>query len=62
MKYLVLRPHEGDKFYNVGDVREAVEGDVKHLVPNTLEAIGGEKSEAAPKNKAVKSAPKNKSE
>ncbi len=32
MEYLVKRPHEGDKFYNPGDIREANPQTVKHLV------------------------------
>lgn len=32
MQYLVLRPHQGDKWYNGGDVREAREAEVAHLV------------------------------
>lgn len=61
MKFRVIRPHDGDKFYNVGDTREGVEADLKHLVPLTLEPIKESKAETAPANKAVKAAPKNKS-
>ena len=61
MKYRVLRPHDGDKFYKVGDVREGAENDLKHLVPLTLEPIR-EKAEPALSNKAEKAAPKNKGE
>ncbi len=32
MEYLVKRPHEGDKWYNPGDIREANPQTVKHLV------------------------------
>jgi len=32
MKYAVKRPHQGDKWYGVGDEREARESDVAHLV------------------------------
>lgn len=32
--YIVKRPHEGDKWYNVGDERQARPGDVAHLVRN----------------------------
>lgn len=33
-QYNVLRPHTGDKFYAVGDTREAKPADVVHLVQN----------------------------
>jgi hypothetical protein len=59
MKYRVLRPHDGDKFYNVGDTREGNENDLKHLVPKTLQPIGQKAEGGAPKNKSEK-APKNK--
>lgn len=52
MKYKVLRPHDGDQFYNVGDIRDANEADVKHLVPLTLQPIG-EKAEKPSTNKAA---------
>jgi hypothetical protein len=52
MKFRVLRPHDGDQFYNIGDVREANEADVKHLVPLTLQPIA-EKAETATANKAA---------
>lgn len=59
MKFTVIRQHLGDKMYMPGDEREAAESDVAHLVRNgVLKA----KSEPAPKNKAEKSAPKNKGE
>jgi hypothetical protein len=45
VKYEVLRDHEGDKPYSVGDTREAYPSDVAHLVGKTL---------------AVKKAPENK--
>lgn len=32
MKFKVIREHLGDKFYRSGDVREANERDVKHLI------------------------------
>ncbi|SDP92466.1 hypothetical protein SAMN05428967_4466 [Phyllobacterium sp. YR620] len=60
MKFKVLRHHIGDQVYNVGDIREARESDVKHLIGKSLEPLNGSKSEPAPKNKAVKRAPKNK--
>lgn len=60
MQYRVLRPHDGDKFYRIGDIREGNEIDLQHLVPLTLEPITETKAENAPLNKAVKAAPKNK--
>ena len=59
VNYLVLRPHDGDRFYNEGDIRTARDVDVKHLLPNTLEEIGV-KAETAPLNKAEDAAPANK--
>jgi hypothetical protein len=50
-KFKVKRPHTGDREYSVGDVREANAADVRHLVPNVLEPMDGEKAEAAPSNK-----------
>jgi hypothetical protein len=38
--YRVVRPHDGDRFYNDGDTRTARAEDVKHLVPHVLEEIG----------------------
>lgn len=32
MKYAVMRPHLGDKWYGTGDEREAKESSVAHLV------------------------------
>jgi len=61
MKYRVLRPHDGDKFYAIGDIREGNETELKHLVPLTLEPLKEGKAESAPANKAEKAAPKNKS-
>ena len=69
VNYLVLRPHDGDRFYNEGDTRTARDVDVKHLLPNTLEEIsetGGSaapvaaKAETAPLNKAEDASPVNK--
>lgn len=40
MNYRVLRPHDGDRFYNEGETRTAKDADVKHLIPNVLEEIG----------------------
>lgn len=68
--FKVLRPHEGDRFYKVGEIRSGNKAELKHLVPNTLEEIGaGEKVEPkapkakvepAAKNKDAGSSPKNK--
>lgn len=70
--YRVVREHEGDRFYSVGDTRTAIPSEVKHLIPHVLEEIGAsseqddkpiteEKAEPAPKNKAEGAAPSNKS-
>lgn len=56
MKFTVIRQHLGDKMYMPGDVREAAESDVAHLVRNKVLV----KARPAPKNKAETSAPKNK--
>lgn len=51
MKFKVIRAHEGDKSYSVGDTREANETDVRHLIGKCLEKM------AEPmKNKAAKTA------
>lgn len=50
MKYRVLRPHDGDKPYAVGDTRVAEPQDVAHLVPKVLEPLDG--AAAKPKAKA----------
>lgn len=47
--YEVIRPHYGEKQYDVGDEREADSNDVAHLVPDTLK----EKAESKSKNKAA---------
>ncbi len=60
--YRVLRQHFGDKHYAKGDTREAQAADVQHLVDaGVLAEAKAEKAEPAPKNKAVKAAPRNKS-
>lgn len=46
-KFNVIRAHQGDKPYAVGDTREANERDVQHLVGKCLEKMAD-----APKNKA----------
>ena len=48
MRYLVNRPHQGDRFYNAGDYREAREADVAHLVARGVL----EKMSPPPANKA----------
>jgi hypothetical protein len=64
MKYEVLRQHFGDRMYMPGDEREALAGDVAHLV--TAGVLGApskkpaKKAEPAPKNKAEAGAPTNK--
>ncbi|MCA0923005.1 hypothetical protein [Pseudooceanicola nanhaiensis] len=50
MKYTVLRPHQGDKWYGEGAAREARETEVQHLVDRGVLA----KAEPEPRNKAVK--------
>lgn len=65
MKFRVIRPHYGDKFYARGDQREANENSVRHLVPNTLKPMKKvtEQKKAQPKsprNKSVGNAPKTK--
>lgn len=55
MKFRVVRPHQGDRWYNEGDERDAKEHDVTHLVANGVL----EKMAEKPKNKMAK-APKNK--
>ena len=66
-RYRVVRKHYGDKAYAVGDIRDAAESDVKHLVPNVLELVGpvpdeqpAAKAEEDPLNKAEPAAPANK--
>ncbi|SHI90920.1 hypothetical protein [Wenxinia saemankumensis] len=56
--FTVLRRHQGDRFYEEGDTREANPTDVAHLVESGV--LVEEKSRSVPKNKAVESAPKNK--
>ncbi len=62
MKFLVVRQHFGDKMYMPGDEREATKAEVQHLVDaGVLAEAKAVKAEPAPKNKAVKAAPRNKS-
>lgn len=69
MKYRVVREHQGERDFAVGDERVADPGAVAHLVPNVLELIGpadaeeaepGAKAEPSPENKAEPAAPANK--
>ena len=60
-KFKVIRQHLGDKMYMPGDLREAKEGDVKHLIAAGVLAAPESKAEKAPANKAEGAAPKNKS-
>lgn len=57
-QFKVVRAHEGDRSYAVGDVRDGRYEDLKHLIPKVLQPIEG-KAEAAPQNKAERP-PKNK--
>jgi hypothetical protein len=58
--YLVKRRHEGDRVYEEGETREAVEVEVRHLVPHVLEPVPAKGLGAAPRNKAESAAPANK--
>lgn len=40
MKFKVIREHLGDRFYQVGETREAQRADVAHLIGKSLEAPG----------------------
>ncbi|RVL53949.1 hypothetical protein [Sinorhizobium meliloti] len=62
MKFKVLRQHLGDKMYMPGDVREADQHEVAHLVDRGVLAPEGTKADAPKANKAEKAAPKNKAE
>ncbi|MGY3609922.1 MULTISPECIES: hypothetical protein [unclassified Bradyrhizobium] len=61
MKFYVMRQHIGDKPYAKGDIREADETEVKHLVEAGVLSKDPPKAkgEVKPKNKA-EAAPKNK--
>lgn len=59
-KFHVLRPHMGDKFYDIGDVREVEAATVKHLIGKTLIAEADVKIARKPDNKKA-DAPSNKS-
>lgn len=49
-QYRVVRPHEGDRPYAVGDTRTALPSDVAHLVPHVLVPV--DDGEPATKKKA----------
>lgn len=52
MKFKVIRAHEGDKYYAIGDTREAKEKEVAHLVGKCL-VPWPEKAAKPVKNKAA---------
>lgn len=54
--YRVVRRHDGDKPYQVGDVREGYEHELRHLIPSCLQEIKAEAEKAAPAH-ANKQAP-----
>ncbi|WP_427024716.1 hypothetical protein ACP4J4_01755 [Aureimonas ureilytica] len=58
-QFEVVREHLGDRLYAAGEVREAKEADVVHLVRNGVLRVAGEKGAPAPANKAAP-APANK--
>jgi hypothetical protein len=63
--FRVLRSHRGDRFYAVGETREADPNEVKHLLGRVLEEVeepAAEKADRLPKNKAKGAAPANKAE
>lgn len=56
-KFEVIREHEGDKPYLVGDIREADEVDVRHLIGKCLKKMASvtkDKSAKSVQNKAAK--------
>ena len=46
--YKVVREHEGDRRYAVGDTREALPSDVAHLVPHVLAPVEAQEAPATP--------------
>lgn len=58
MKYIVSRPHQGDKWYAQGEMREAKEADVAHLV--TSGVLKAAPPEAKSESVVQQSAPENK--
>ena len=51
MKFVVRRPHQGDKWYDEGDTREARKSDVQHLIDSGVLVPEGQ-AKKAPKGKA----------
>lgn len=39
-KFRVVRPHDGDRWYDENEIRTGRLVDLKHLVPGTLEHLG----------------------
>jgi len=72
MKFTVLRAHQGDRWYDEGDTREARKLDVAHLLargtlgphnPDAQQKTPAKKAQAkAPANKAQGNAPANKAQ
>lgn len=54
-RFKVIRAHDGDRQYRVGDVREANEADVMHLIGKCLV-----KAREKPANKSRGKSPSNK--
>lgn len=53
--YRVVRRHEGDKLYEVGDTREGEDHELKHLIPSCLQEVKAEhanKAERVSRNKS----------
>lgn len=52
MQFEVMRQHLGDRFYNEGDIREANEQDVMHLIKNGVlrKKIAVDKADKEPPN------------
>ncbi len=57
MRFTVLRPHIGDRPYQKGDTREAIEADVAHLIRNGVLSPLDAKAEPPLLNKAEAGAP-----
>lgn len=59
--FTVVRRHDGDRTYDVGETREGTMAELGHLVPKVLvPASNGVKAERSPQNKAEGAAPANK--
>lgn len=39
-RFKVIRAHEGDRHYNVGEIREGNANELRHLVPQVLQDLG----------------------